>query len=115
MSLAAAHAQKFYEQVVREGKVYTFEETDEFLVFPVGEIEIVPFWSSRNRLLIIQKNHPKYRNYQIAELSFNEFYNQTLPLLEKETIRVGINWSGHRLQGYDSSVDDLRKCLDYWR
>ena len=115
MSFAATQASKFYEQVVRDGLVFTFEDAEGLLVFPIRGIEVVPFWSSRERLEQIQKKMPKYAIYRIEVTPFEDFYARTLPWLEKQNIHIGVNWSGERLTGYDVSALDLRKNLDYWR
>ena len=115
MSIAAAQANQFYEQVVRERKVFTFTEDDSFLVFPVGGQEVVPFWSSRTRLDRIQRGHPKYCSYVCEQISLTSFLEITLPDLAEENISVGVNWSGARLTGYDLSVSDLVRTLEYWQ
>jgi hypothetical protein len=115
MTVAAAQASKFYEQVALEGKVFTFMEDESFLVFPMKGTEVVPFWSSRTRLDKIQKMHPKYKAYVVSELSLLEFLTKTLQQLEEENINVGVNWSGSRLVGYDISVNELRTNIAYWQ
>jgi hypothetical protein len=115
MTIAAAQASKFYEQVVAEDKVFTFMEDESFLVFPMKGTEVVPFWSSRTRLEKIQKTHPKYKSYEISELSLGEFLNRTLQQLEEEKLNVGVNWSGTRLVGYHISVPELRTNIAYWQ
>jgi len=114
MSVAAAQASKFFEQVATEKLVFTFMEADEFLVFPVRGNEVVPFWSSRSRLKKVQAAHPKYNKYVATEMSLEEFLAKALPLFEEENIRVGVNWSGSRLVGYDEEVSDVRRNIDYW-
>ncbi|TDM08086.1 MAG: hypothetical protein C4K60_00805 [Ideonella sp. MAG2] len=114
MSIAAAQASKFFEQVATERLVFTFTEADEFLVFPVGGNEVVPFWSSRARLEKIQTTHPKYAKFSITQMSLDEFLAKTLPDLEEESIHVGVNWSGSRLVGYDEDVASVRRNLEYW-
>jgi NADPH:quinone reductase-like Zn-dependent oxidoreductase len=114
MSISAAQASKFYEQVVRDGKVFTLEDPEGFLVFPIRDLEVIPFWSSRSRVEKIQSTMPEYACYSIHEKPFNEFYEQTLPWLEEHRIHVGVNWSGERLSGYDVPVSDLRANLEYW-
>jgi NADPH:quinone reductase-like Zn-dependent oxidoreductase len=114
MSTASAQASKFYEQVVAEGKVFTFDDGNGYLVFPVGDVEVVPFWSTRTRCLKIQGVHSKYAGRTISEETLQEFLEKTLPLLEEERIRVGVNWSGKRLAGYDVSVADMRRNLRHW-
>ena len=62
----------------------------------------------------IQERLAKYRSYQIDELTFRDFYDFILPRLEAEGVFVGVNWSGVRLTGYNLSVSDLKKNLNYW-
>src|SRR5690242_6780935 len=113
MSIAAAQYDKFREQVVAEGRVFTFTDGGELLVYPVRTGETVPFWSSRSRLETIQRRLPKYQQWAITELSFAEFW-QRLAQLERERIQVGVNWSGAKLTGYNVSVAQLRRDLSYW-
>ncbi len=115
MTVAAAQAAKFYEQVVAESHVFTFLDEGSFLVFPIHGYEVVPFWSSRTRLESIQRNHPKYRAFVPDEIALETFLGDTLEQLEAEAIRVGVNWSGKRLGGYDLTVADLRRNLEYWK
>ncbi len=113
MSIAAAHYDKFKEQAVREGRVFTFTSDGEYLVFPVNGEEVIPFWSSRTRMEKVQKEHPKYQQYQIKEMAIAEFL-EWLPKLGKDGVRVGANWSGKRLTGYDVETKDLLAGLNYW-
>jgi hypothetical protein len=113
MSVAAAHYAKFKEQAVQEGFVYTFTEAGEYLVFPVGGAEVIPFWSSRSRLEKVSKDHPKYLKYQVKELALADFL-RWLPDLGRDGIHIGTNWSGKRLTGYDVEVADLSAGLQYW-
>ena len=114
MSTAAIHTSKFYEQAVSDGKVFTFDDGDGYLVFPMDGAEVVPFWSSRTRLEKIKKDHPKHSRREITEETLTVFMTDTLPFLEKEGIRVGVNWSGQRLTGFNVTVADPRKNLQHW-
>ncbi len=113
MSTAAAQYDKFREQAVAEERVFTFMDDGQLLVYPVQAGETVPFWSSRSRLETIQRRLPKYRQWQIAEMPFAEFWKR-LDELERERVQVGVNWSGERLVGYNVAVGDLREGLRYW-
>ncbi|MBI5761354.1 MAG: DUF2750 domain-containing protein [Planctomycetales bacterium] len=114
MSIAAAQAHKFYEQVIADGNVFTFCDKGQFLVYPVRDIETVPFWSSRSRVVKIQATLEKYKAWDIEEIPFDQFYNDVLPRLESERLHIGVNWSGMGLTGYNIPVDDLRRSLDFW-
>jgi len=112
MSIAAAQYSKFMTQVAADGKVFTFTQEGDFLVYPMKKAEVIPFWSSRQRLLKIQAVLPKYQKFQIEELSIESFLEQ-LPNLEKEKVRIGVNWSGKNLTGYDVSIEAVKAALDY--
>ncbi len=115
MTIAAAQANAFYEEVAREGRLFTFTGDGEFLVFRINDVDVIPFWSKRSRAVKVQETHPKYRQYEIDETSILDFYEKTLPLLKEERISVGVNWSGKKLTGYDVPVSQLKENLDYWR
>jgi hypothetical protein len=112
MSFAAAQYDKFREQVVVEERAFTFTDGGQLLVYPVAG-ETIPFWSSRSRLETIQERLPKYRQWQIAELPFGEFWRR-LAQLEREHVQVGVNWSGQDLSGYNVSAKDLRAGIEFW-
>ena len=113
MSISAAQYDKFREQTVVEWRAFTFSAGGELLVYRVRSGETVPFWSSRSRLETIQRRLPKYRQWQITELRFEEFWRR-LDQLEREQVHVGVNWSGEELTGYNVPVAELRKALKYW-
>lgn len=113
MTVAAAQYAQFKERAVREGLVFTFTDADAYLVFPVRGYEVIPFWSSRARLEKIQEKHPQYRRYKITEMNLAEFLDW-LEKRERDGIRVGTNWSGIRLIGYDVEPKDLLLGLQYW-
>lgn len=114
MTISSAQASKFYEQVVTDGRVFTFLAEGSFLVFPMHDGEVVPFWSSLTRLTRIRSLHPKYRRYEIDEIPLSKFLGNVVPQLAAESIRIGVNWSGKRLSGYDISADELRTNIQYW-
>ena len=114
MTFAAAQAQKFFEQVATEKRVFTFIDNGSFLVFKVRDVEVVPFWSSSTRLERVQKVHPRYRKHTRDEIPLRTFLAETLPHLQEAQISVGVNWSGTRLTGYDIPASDLEVNLRYW-
>ena len=115
MSQAASQAAAFYEEVASFRIVFTVLDNGNFLVFRVGDVDVVPFWSSRARVQRIQRNHAKYRSFDCDESDLAAFLGKTLPDLQAEGIHIGVNWSGARLNGYDVSAADLLKNLAYWQ
>ncbi|ROZ61477.1 DUF2750 domain-containing protein [Ramlibacter sp. WS9] len=108
MSASALHATAFYTEVAAKQLVFTLLEEDSFPVLRIDGSDVVPFWSSRSRVERVRAEHSKYANHVIEEISLPDFLAKTLALLEEERIRVGVNWSGPRLTGYDVSVSDVR-------
>ena len=113
MSIAAAAYARFREQVVEEGRAFTLLDDGNYLVFPVSGQEVIPFWSSRSRVEKVQQMHANLRAFAITQLSLAEFL-ELLPKLEADRVRVGANWSGKRLTGYDVEVRDVQAGLQYW-
>jgi hypothetical protein len=114
MSQAASQASIFFEQVARERRVFTFLGGGNHIALPTREGEVMPCWSSHPRMLRIQKQHAKYKSFAIDELSLDAFLDELLPRLEAEKVRIGANWSGTRLVGYDYAPEEVRRNLSYW-
>jgi len=110
VSAASSQYDHFKEEVVQDGKVFVFTKSGEYLVHPLPKREVIPCWSSRGRMEKIQALLPKYRAYEISEMNVPEFL-QWLPELDGEGIRIGTNWEGKRLEGYDVAVQDLLASL----
>ena len=113
MSAAGAQHARFKEQAVREGCVFTFKNGDFHLVFPVAGRDVWPFWSSRSRLVRIQRGHSKYREFEIVDIELSRFMDW-LPKMGKDGILIGVNWSGKRLTGSDVEPMDLHAGVQYW-
>jgi hypothetical protein len=113
MSTAALHANAFYEDAAKNQVIFTLLDDDSFLVFRIDGAEVVPFWSTRSRVERVRELHPKYSGYAVEEIPLARFFEHTLPLLAQGGVRVGVNWSGSRLSGYDISVDDLRRNISH--
>lgn len=112
MSIAAEQARLFYEQVTLDRVVYTLMDDDKFLVFRVMDHDVVPFWSCRQKVSQIRQSQLAYTGFAIEELSLDEFFTDTLPLLTDSEMCVGINWSGARLTGYDITPEDVQRNLE---
>ena len=113
MSIAAAHYDKFKQQVAREGRVFTFTDRGGYLVFPVGAYEAIPFWSSRSRLARIQARRPRYRGYRIEAIRLTDFIDW-LERVQHRGVRIGVNWCGDGLVGYDAEARHLIAGLHDW-
>ncbi|MEM6295087.1 MAG: DUF2750 domain-containing protein [Myxococcota bacterium] len=114
MFIAAAQARKFYEHVASEGRLFTFCDDGQLLIFPNGGFEVIPFWSSQSRLERVQKQHPKFRGCAFDETSLMEFVSDLAPRLHADGVRIGVNGSGERLRGYDVEVAHVLRNLKHY-
>jgi hypothetical protein len=73
MSQTAFQASAFYEEMASSRNVFTLLDGGSFLVFRVEEIEVVPFWSSRSRVLRVQNNHARYRPFECDQSGLDAF------------------------------------------
>jgi hypothetical protein len=72
----------------------------------------MPFWSSRKRVEKIIETVAAYAGFQPVEITLDEFLAAWLTSLEKDGLRVGLNWSGPRARGYDLEPAVVRVALD---
>jgi hypothetical protein len=114
VSQAASQASIFFEQVARERRAFTLLDEGHYIAMPMSNGDVVPFWSSRSRVEKVQGTHPKYASFEIDETPLDTFLTEVLPRFDAHATRVGANWSGPRLTGFDYSVPDVRKNLEYW-
>ncbi len=114
MSNAALQASVFFEQVARERRAFTLLDEGHHIALPISNGGAVPFWSSRSRVEKVQRIHAKYAAFEIDEIPLDTFLTELLLRFDADGTRVGTNWSGPRLTGFDYSVTDVRKNLEYW-
>jgi hypothetical protein len=102
MSQAAAQATAFYSEVAQNRSVWSMKDDRGFPVYKNPEgIEVIPFWSSRSRVEVVQKAAPKYAAYEPLEITWDVFADKWVPSLTADQVRVGLNWSGSHATGYD--------------
>lgn len=113
MSIAAAQASAFGEEVVASEHVWAIRDAGGFPapINPSGE-RAMPFWSCESRALSIIGKVPAYRGFVPHRLSLAEFVTRWLPRLEEDGVLVGLNWSGQRATGYDISPAAVRVWID---
>ena len=71
----------------------------------------MPFWSLRSRAERVVSAVPAYADFEVVEVSLDDFRTRWLPGLERDGLRVGLNWSGSRATGYDLEPSDVREAL----
>ena len=72
----------------------------------------MPFWSSVERVQRIIATVPAFHRFTPVELAWDEFLERWLPGLEKDGLRVGVNWTGPRATGYDLSPSEIRRRFE---
>ncbi|MFD4323904.1 DUF2750 domain-containing protein [Nocardioides sp. NPDC058538] len=108
MSVSAAQAAAFYDEVVAEGTVWTIRDEGGVPVPSSGSgLRAMPFWSKRSRAERIIESVETYEGFRVQEIPLSEFRARWLPGLARDGHRVGINWSGPRATGYDIEPDEV--------
>ena len=112
MTQAAAQASAFYQEVARHRRVWTLRGDKGFPTSRTPEGHAIPFWSSLARAQHIATTVASYAGYEPVELGWEEFRDRWLPDLEREGLRIGVNWTGARAIGYDLTPADLRRNVE---
>lgn len=112
VSTSAAQAAAFYDEALREGSVWTIRDGAGYPapLNPDGE-RAQPFWSLRSRAERVVAHVPAYAGFIVEELPLERFRERWLTGLERDGIRVGLNWSGARATGYDLAPGDVERNL----
>jgi uncharacterized protein DUF2750 len=104
MSMAAAQADRFITEVVKNGVVWAIRDADGFPTSTNASGETaMPFWSLKSRAQKVIDELHAYRDFSPLRLSLADFIEHWLPGLEQDGLMVGLNWSGKHATGYDLS------------
>ena len=102
MSVSAAHASAFYAEAAEHQRVWGIRDGGGFPAPLNGDGErAMPFWSLRSRAERVVSTVPAYAAFEVVEVPLDAFLTRWLPGLERDGLRVGLNWSGSRATGYD--------------
>ena len=113
MSASASQAAAFYRDVAATRRVWTIRDAGGYPAPKgAGGVRAQPFWSSRSRAERIIRTVPAYAGFTPEELSWEEFRDRWLPLLERERMAVGVNWSGATATGYDVVPATVRAAIE---
>ena len=116
MSQSASQAHAFYKEVGKTQVLYTLKD-DRGFPAPITSSgrRAQPFWSSRSRVERIQSYAPAYSEFQVFEVSWNDFCRDFIPSFEHADLLVGVNWSGKNVTGYDLEPADVKKAVESYR
>ena len=102
MSVSAAHAKAFYQEVIAEAAVWTVRDSGGIPAPKNGEgRRSMPFWSKASRAGKIVAGVPAYSHFELQQIPIDEFIDRWLPGLAKDGLLIGLNWSGENAVGYD--------------
>jgi hypothetical protein len=111
-SPSAANAAAFYRQVIETGTVWMlWSEKGGPTARTAGGDHAVPFWSSKSRAERVVATVPSYAGYTVRHESLARWREQWLPDLDREGLRVGLNWSGAKAVGYDLDPISVEESL----
>ena len=113
MSVSAAHASAFYAEAGEHQCVWGIRDGHGFPAPLNGDGErAMPFWSLRSRAERVVSTVPAYAGFEVVEVPLDAFLTRWLPGLERDGLRVGLNWSGARATGYDLAPSDVLTQLE---
>lgn len=114
MSQSSLHADAFYQEVVKHGKVWGIKD-EKGIPAPIGESgqRAMPFWSSLKRAKAVIETVEAYAKFEAFEITLAEFSNKWLVGLENDGLLVGINWSGERAVGYDVHPMTVKQAIEF--
>jgi hypothetical protein len=107
VSVAAKSADAFFREVAEHQCVWAIRDAGGFPTATSSGKTAMPFWSSRTRAESVIASVPDYAKFEPVELPWDGFRDRWLPGLERDGLRVGLNWSGERALGYDYSPADV--------
>jgi hypothetical protein len=111
LSVSGAQAAAFFREVARRRVVWWVRDDEGAPTWPssTGDGRTVPYWSSEaraNRAVAIWG-----AGLRTVSMPLRRWRVVELPGLAPEGLRVGINWSGPRLTGWDFTVDEALNRL----
>jgi hypothetical protein len=113
MSQAASQAWSFYRDVAKTRRLWTIRDEEGYPApkDAAGQ-RAQPFWSSASRVQKILKSVPAYRGFDPVEVTWDDFCHEWVPLLSRDGLRVGVNWSGPRATGYDLAPEEVKANVE---
>ncbi|GAA3781285.1 hypothetical protein GCM10022225_82100 [Plantactinospora mayteni] len=112
MSASGAQAAAFFREIVQSHTVWWVRD-DAGSPTPVSSSgrRAFPYWSSEARARRAANLWgPQFR---AVSMPLDHWRSAALPDLAKDDFRVGINWSGQRLTGWDFTVDEVINRLNH--
>lgn len=113
MSISAAQAIHFYQEVILHQQVWGIRDSGGFPAPRNGDGErSMPFWSLRSRAEKVISSIPAYSAFEVEEIPVGVWRTRWIDGLDRDGILVGLNWSGDRATGYDIQPLEVRARLE---
>lgn len=106
MGQSSLHWNAFLKEVIKNQSVWTIRDEDGFPEPLNSEGKrAMPFWSTRKRVEKIIETVESYSHFTIYQISLEEFKQRWLAGMKRDSILVGVNWSGTSALGFDIEPD----------
>lgn len=102
MSISGAHADAFFQEVLREGQVWAIRDSAGIPAPQgAGGARTMPFWSLPSRAEKVINTVRAYAGFETFSIPLVEWRLRWLLGLERDGLLLGLNWSGPQATGYD--------------
>ncbi|BCJ35717.1 hypothetical protein Athai_32200 [Actinocatenispora thailandica] len=110
MSTSGAQAAAFFREIVRHPVVWSVRDDEGGPTWPSASGgQVVPYWSSEVR---VKRAVAIWgARFRAVSMPLRHWQQVELPDLAAGRLRVGINWSGPRLTGWDFTVAEVLNRL----
>ena len=113
MSEEYDHFAAFFNEALATGYVYSLIE-DGGIPTPTNEDgeRCMPFWSSVGRAEEIIALYDKAGVFKSIRIPLASFKSEWLPGIQRDSMKVGINWIGRPAKGFDIPPSEVLERLE---
>jgi Protein of unknown function (DUF2750) len=112
MTVSAAQAATFYTEVLEAETVWAIRDREGFPAPQTGDgRRAMPFWSKHARAERVINSVAAYATFEVVEVPLSEWRSRWLPGLERDSLLVGLNWTGPDATGYDVEPASVQRNL----
>jgi len=106
---AAAHVAVFCKDVAKNKNVWTIQLPDQnYIKWENSDgSEVFPVWSTKSRVQKIISYEEEFDGAIPIKFTFEEFLSDWMPELLENSIRLGPNWAGENLMGWDMGAQEV--------
>ena len=105
----APHVKAFCEDVVNSRRIWTIQFSDgAYIKWENSDgSETMPVWSTESRVKKVMEYEEAFDGASPVSFAFDEFLAEWLPQLLKKGTRLGPNWAGENLTGWEMGAQEL--------